>query len=86
MIGGVAVGGGDFVAHCVDVGVQLGEVGCSDDDVVGVHHPDVVAVALGEGQRFGPVGAEVAPRTFVELTGNAEAVHVGADQLLGAVV
>ena len=73
-------------AQPVDVGVQPGEVGGADDGVVGVHDPDVVAVALGEGECFGSVVAEVAPGPFVKFAGDAEAGHVGADQVLGAVV
>jgi len=49
----------------------------------GIHDPDVSPVSLGEGKRFGPVVAEIAPGPFVKLALNAKAGHMAADRILG---
>ena len=41
-------------------------------------------MALGQGECFGSVVAEVVPGSFVEFAGDAQAVQVGADQVFGA--
>ncbi|VBA52393.1 hypothetical protein LAUMK191_02446 [Mycobacterium attenuatum] len=74
------------VTHPVDVGAQAREIGFAHQQVVGVDHPNVVALTLGQGQRLGAVVTEVAPRAFVELTRNAEPVHVVANESLSPVV
>ena len=78
--------GGFCDRHVVDVSVEQIEVGCALDGVVGVHDPDVVTAALGQGQRLGAVMAEVAPWPFEKLARDPEFGHVIADQVLGSVV
>jgi hypothetical protein len=79
-----AVGGS--LAQLVNVQAQPAEIDCAHNPVVGVDDPDVVTAALGEVERLGPVVAEIAPGPFVQLTGDAAAAHVIADQVLGPVV
>jgi hypothetical protein len=77
---------GFLVVQPVRVSAQRAEVGCAHHPVVGVYHPDVVAVSLRQGQRFRSVAAKVAPRPLVQLTRDAQTGHMAADCVLGTVV
>ena len=74
------------VSQLVCVGGQLAEVRRADYQIVGVDHPDVVRVPLRERESLGAVMAEVLPRALMQLAGDPEPGHVGADDVLGAVL
>ncbi len=74
------------VPQRVAVGRQAAEIQRAHDHVVGIHDPDVVAVAARQLQRLGAVMPEVAPLAFMQLARDSERAHVCADRLLGPVV
>ncbi len=55
----------------VAVGGQPAERRYADHGVVGVHHPDVVGLALGQRERLGAVVSEVLPGALVQLAGDS---------------
>ena len=73
------------VAHGVGVGGETRQVEVAHHQVVGVDHPRVVRLAGRQRQCLGAVGAEVPPRSLVQLAGDAGLGEERPHHVLGAV-